>query len=403
MGVFDGIKVADFSWAAVGPVPGRILADHGATVVRVESINWLEIARVLPPWKDFRFGEPNTSGLYPLYNTNKYGAALNLRHPRAAEVAHRFVEWADVFTTAAGPGFMKRLGLDYESVSKVKPDIVYYATSMQGQTGSHSRHVAYGSHTAALCGFVGLAGWPDRDPAMLYGAYTDWFTPRYAVTVLIAALDRRRKTGQGMYIDHAQYETAIHFLEPIVLDYTVNGRVFTRNGNYDPYAAPHGAYRCRGEDRWVAIAVTSDEEWQGLCRVLGEPEWTREERFATLSGRLTNHAELDRLLEEWTVDFPPEQVMAMMQAAGVPAGVVQTPEDCHSDPQLKHRQHFRFVEHTEIGPFGHDSPGFKLSKTPTEYCRSGPCIGEHNEYVYKELLGMSDDELADLVAEGVIE
>ena len=295
MGVFDGIKVADFSWAAVGPVPGRILADHGATVVRVESINWLEIARVLPPWKDFRFGEPNTSGLYPLYNTNKYGAALNLRHPRAAEVAHRFVEWADVFTTAAGPGFMKRLGLDYESVSKVKPDIIYYATSMQGQTGSHSRHVAYGSHTAALCGFVGLAGWPDRDPAMLYGAYTDWFTPRYAVTVLIAALDRRRKTGQGMYIDHAQYETAIHFLEPIVLDYTVNGRVFTRNGNYDPYAAPHGAYRCRGEDRWVAIAVTSDEEWQGLCRVLGEPEWTREERFATLSGRLTNHAELDRL------------------------------------------------------------------------------------------------------------
>jgi benzylsuccinate CoA-transferase BbsF subunit len=188
-----------------------------------------------------------------------------------------------------------------------------------------------------------------------------------------------------------------------MLDYAVNGRIAGRIGNHDPYMCPHNAYPCRGDDRWVVMVVRTDEEWQALCQVIGEPEWSQDPRFSTFLGRKENEDELDSLIGEWTRDYSPEQVMATMQAAGVPAGVMLTSgEGVVNDPQAKHRQAFRWLNHPEIGPVIHNTTSHQLSKTPAHIWKAGPCLGEDNEYVYKEILGYSDDEIADMLIEGVI-
>jgi hypothetical protein len=184
--------------------------------------------------------------------------------------------------------------------------------------------------------------------------------------------------------------------------YIVNNRIAYRMGNRDPYMAPHSVYRCRGDDCWVAIAISSEDEWENLCCVMDHPEWAEDPKFATMLGRKDNEEELDRLIGEWTKDYPAEQIMAMMQDAGVPCGVVQNAEDLFNDPQLKHREHFRFLEHKVIGAHAYHAPAYRLSKTPNYIWKAGPCLGEDNEYVYKEVLGYTDDEIADLLIEGVI-
>jgi len=273
---------------------------------------------------------------------------------------------------------------------------------MQGQTGPYATHPGFGFHLAALSGFHQITGWPDREPPYL-GPYTDFIAPHFNVLAVLAALDYRRRTGKGLYIDMSQYENGVHFLAPLVLDYVVNQRVADREGNRYPYAAPHNAYRCRGDDRWCAIAVFTDEEWKSFAKVIGNPAWTNSPKFATLQARKENEDELDRLVEEWTINYSAEEVMAMMQTAGVGAGVLETGEDLlEYEPQLNHRHFFWELDHPEIGKHYAPGPSFLLSKAPYEL-RCAPLLGEHNEYALKEILGMSDDEIAELVIEGVVE
>jgi benzylsuccinate CoA-transferase BbsF subunit len=206
-----------------------------------------------------------------------------------------------------------------------------------------------------------------------------------------------------MYIDQSQHEAAVNFLGPAMLDCAVNGRVVGRMGNRDPNMAPHGAYRCLGNDRWVAIGVRTDEEWRTLCRLMGDPEWTKDPRFATLLGRKDNEDELDRLVQEWTRDYVDREAMALLQAGGVPAGIVQTCEDMvEVDPQLRERQAYRRLPHKVMGMRVWNAPGYILSKTPNHIWKAGPTVGEDNEFVYKEILGCSDDDMANLLIEGVI-
>jgi len=298
---------------------------------------------------------------------------------------------------------MQKWGLDYEELKKIRPDIVMISLSNQGQTGPHARHPGIGYQLTALAGFGHITGWPDRGPAVPYGAYTDYIAPRFAAAALIAALDYRRRTGMGQYLDLSQYEAAIHFLSPLVLDFTANGHIAQRAGNRCSYAAPHGAYQCRGEDRWCAIAVFTDEEWQGFGHALGNPEWTDDPKFANLRGRKENEDELDSLVSQWTCDLTAEEVMTRMQEAGVPSGVVATCQDLFEDPQLEYRHHFWWLEHPEIGRHAYSGTAFRLSKTPAKGRTAAPCLGEHNEYVYTKILGMSDQEFLELLAEGVFE
>jgi benzylsuccinate CoA-transferase BbsF subunit len=271
-----------------------------------------------------------------------------------------------------------------------------------GQTGPHRQLAGYGPLLQGLAGFVHLTGWPDKAPVLVDRSYPDMIAPRYGVAAVIAALDYKRRTGQGQYIDLAQYETCIHWLAPTILDYTANRRVQGRTGNKHPSAAPHGAYRCQGEDRWCAITVFTDLEWAAFCNVICNPPWTKEEKFKNLLSRKQNEEELNERVEEWTVDHKAEEVMSLMQQAGVRAGAVQTVEDVvEKDPQLKHRHFFWKVKHPEMGEVTYVRPAYLLSGTPAQISQPSPVLGQHTEHVCKELLGLSEEEYSGLLVDNV--
>lgn len=399
----EGVSVVEFASAAAGPLLGLYLADYGATVVHVESATKLDIGRAMGPFKNGK-STTNTSAFFATHNNNKYGVALNLKRPEGLEVAKRLISWADIVIENFMPGVMKARGLDYDNVKKIRPDVIMFSSTNQGQTGPHAHHPGYGPHLVCLSGFANLTGWPDRDPTLPpRTAYTDYFSALFGVVAVCAALVRRHRTGEGQYLDLSQYECASYFLAPVILDYTVNQRQASRMGNRSSRAAPHGVYPCQGDDRWCAIAIFTDKEWQSLCQVMGRPAWTNDPKFGTLLGRLKNCDELDRRIGEWTVNFSPEEVMTMLQEARISAGVVASNQDLHNDRQLKYQHFYRELDHLEIGKHLYNSPPFRLSKTPYQLNRAGPCLGQDNEYVLKGVLGMSEEKYIDLLLGGVLE
>ncbi len=397
--VFEGIKVADFSWHAAGPMIVKFLGDHGATVVHVESTTRLDGLRSTPPFKDNRPGV-NRAASFADYNNNKYGMTLDLKNRDGQALARKLISWADVVAESFLPDTMHRFGLGYEDIRQFKPDIVMLSSCNQGQTGPNALKPGFGTQLTAHAGFANLTGWPDRTPVLPWGAYTDFVSGKIGAAILIAALDYRRRTGKGQFIDLSQYESSLHFLSPLLLDYSVNGKVASRQGNKCSYAAPHDAYPCLGDDRWCAIAVFTDEEWEVLCRVMGNSGLAGDNRFATLPDRKRNEAELDAIVGEWTHHLQAEEVMSRLQKAGVAAGVVQTPEDMMNDPQLEHVRRFQLLNHPEIGPHHYDSPSYRLSKTPSDLNMPAPLLGQHNELVCTNFLGIPDNEFVELMERG---
>jgi len=396
-GALEGVKVADFTWVAAGPIITKYLAENGATIIRIESMTSPDLLRTAPPRRG------NHSGFFSFFNCNKYSMAINLNHDKGPEVAKKVVAWSDIVVDNFTAGPMKRWGLDYESLVEIKPDIVMLEANIHGQTGPHARRPGFGVMAVSLTGITHFTGWPDRNPVTAFGGYTDLIIPRYAAATLLAALDYRNRTGKGVYMDFSQMETATQFIAPSLLEYTANGRESQRTGNECPYAAPHGAYRCLGDDRWCVISVMNDEEWQSFTEAIGQPEWTMVERFSTLLGRKKHEQELDRLVEQWTVCFTAEDVMVKLQAAGVSAGVVQSPADLIEDPHLKERQHFWVEDYRDLGMFHYNGPAYRLSKSPSEFKFSPTDIGESTEYVCKEILKMTEDEFVDYLLSGVFE
>ena len=398
MEALKGVKVVEFAAFAAGPAVGKHLADHGATVVHIESRVRPDGFRThYPPYKDNIHGL-NRSGLFALCNNDKLDITLNLKAPKAAELAKKIVSWSDVVIENFSPGTMGRLGLDYESLKKVRPDLVMLSSSNLGQSGPHAHHAGFGSQLSSLAGFTHLTGYPGGSPQILYGPYIDYIAVAYGAVAILAALDYRRRTGAGNYIDTAQYETGLQYLAPILLDYKVNGTVATRNANRDPHAAPHGAYPCKEEDSWCVISVHSEQEWQALCKVMGNPSWTADQRFASHAAREQNEDDLDSRLSEWTRGFTARELMKKLQAVGVRAGAVNTMKDIYADPQLARRPQWVELEHPEIGRMHYQRPPFLLSKTPPGPSKRAPLLAEHNEYFYRQLLGLSEQEYNELVA-----
>ena len=400
------LKVLDFSWVSVGPLTTKKLADFGATVIRVESSHHIGIR--IPTTDVAGRMSLNRCYWFNTGNTNKLSLGCNMGKPEGKKLIEKLIStWQpDVVIHSWAGGVAGRLGLDYESVRSLKPDVIYVSTNQYGETGPHASQPGYGTLAAGLAGFNYVTGWPDRTPVHPYGAYSDYINPQFNATLILAAWDYKRRTGKGQWLDLSQVEVAIQFLSPVILDYTANGRIFERRGNRDSRCCPHGCYPCRGEsrwgDRWCVIAVCSDEEWHSFGKATGDPEWVRDPNFATFKARKENEDELDRRIAEWTTAFTPEEVMYRMQAAGVPAGVVQNYDDLHRDPQLKYRDYFPMMRHKEMGLAPHQSEPFRLSETPAA-TRGAPCLGEHTEYICKQILGISDDELADLLAAEVVE
>ena len=382
--LLEGIRVVDITVWFTGPLTTQVLADCGAEVIRVGTASRTQ------------------GGGGGGRAINKKSITLNFRHPKGLELAYKLVAKSDVVVENHAAGTLTRRGLGYEDLKKVKPDIIMLSTCMQGQTGPYASHAAFGHMLTALSGFNQIAGWPDKEPAWL-AAYTDFVAPRFHAISILGALEYRRLTGKGQYLDSSQNEGGMQFMAPAILDYTANHHVAERMGNKCTYAAPHNVYPCAGNDTWCAIAVFTDAEWKSFCKVVGSPKLAEDPMFATLLNRKKNEELLDRLIGEWTKKREPVDVMNLMQAAGVPAGLAETNEyQMEVDPQLKARNYFYDLTDSE-GERIRGNPGvqFTLSKTPIER-HMGSELGGDNDYVYKEILGLSDNEVSELAKEGVI-
>ncbi len=396
------VKILDLMWVMAGPAGTRILADYGATIVRVESQRRIDTARTLQPFLNRKPG-PDNSALFQNLNAGKYGLALDLTKEAGREVVRDLVRWADVVTESFSPRAMKGWGLDYESLRKVKPDIIMISSCLMGQTGPWSQFAGFGNLAAAISGFFDLVSWPDRPPAGPFSAYTDYVAPRFTAIAILAALEHRRRTGQGQYIDQSQAEATLHLLGPALLDYTVNGRVRGKMGNRDLEMAPHGVYPAAGDDRWVTLAIQTDQQWRDLCLAMGKPELTDDARFATQHARLAHQDELDEIISTWTRMQDRFAIEDILQARGIAAGAVRTLYELEHEPQLQHRQHFVKLAHEKLGTVTVEGSRFRMSSTPAEIKRAAPSWGRDNQYVLEQILGYSEEKITQLAAAEVLE
>jgi benzylsuccinate CoA-transferase BbsF subunit len=354
---------------------------------------------VLGPFYNGQPG-PESSASFSSLNAGKRSLALDLRTPEGREVVLDLVRWCDVVTESFSPKGMKGLGLDYAALRAIKPDLVMLSTCLFGQTGPLAGMAGYGTMGAAVAGIVQPTGWPDRAPCGPFGPYTDWLAPRFSVPALLAALDHRRRTGEGQYIDQAQAEAAIHFMAPALLDGAVNGGGLDRVANTDPQMSPHGVYPSAGDDEWVAIAVRDPEDWAGLCRALGRHDWQHDDDLTAPERRRERSNELDVYIGAWTSARSAAEAERLLQAAGVPAHAVVHTGVGLDEPQL--RGHFLRAPHAIHGDALLESTRYRLSRTPARVARAGPTLGQDNEYVLRELLGYDADRIESLRAAGAL-
>ncbi len=280
-------------------------------------------------------------------------------------------------------------GLGYSVLCEIKPDLIMLSSCNQGQTGRRAGQRGFGSQLTSMSGFTHLTGYGNGEsPMLLYGPYVDFVAVGFGLIAVLAALDFRRRTGRGQHIDLSQYESGLQFVTPILLDAQVNGRVHHPQGNRDPNAAPHGVYPCKGKDEWCAIAVCTDDEWQAFCEAAGKPSWANDSRFNRVEDRKHHEYELDQEITSWSSRLKAGDVMTRLQSFGIRAGVVQSVPDLFSCPQLVHRRQWRRLDHPELESFEHLASPFLLSETPAELRRSSPCLGEHNEYVFGQIVGL---------------
>ncbi len=402
MGALADVRILDFMWVMAGPAATRVLADYGATVVRIESSRRIDTARTLAPYHGGIPG-PERSGIFHNLNAGKRMLTLDPSKPDGRAVVLDLVRWADVVTESFAPGAMQRLRLDYETLRALKPDLVMLSTCLMGQTGPLAAFAGYGNLAAAISGFSNLGGWPDRPPAGPFSAYTDYVSPRFIAAAILAGLEHRDRTGEGQHIDLAQGEASIHFLGPALLDHAVNGRVAGRVGNRDRDAVPHGVFPAAGDDRWIALAVVDDASWDALTAEMGRPELRDDARFATAAARRAHEDALEAIVADWTRRHDMQDLAPRLQARGVAASAVQNSPELYADPQLAHRGHFATLTHPEVGTATVEGSRFRLSRTPAEIAGAAPSYGADTEYVLHELLGYDEARSTALVAAGVLE
>ncbi len=400
----SGVKVLDFMWVLAGPGITRAMADYGATVVRIESVNRVDPTRTVGPFKDNNTS-PEHSALFGNNNAGKLSLTLDLARPEARDIVFDLVRWADLVCESFSPKAMRAWGFDYEALRAVKPDLVMLSSCLMGQTGPLARFAGFGNLAAALCGFYNLVGWPDRTPSGPFSAYTDYIAPRFGLAAVMAALIHRKRTGQGQYIDQAQAESALQFLTLPILDTVASGRDYRPVGNDDPDHAPHGIYPAAGDDRWVAIACRTEDQWRALCssmQLAQHAPLADDPRFRDLAARRQHRDDLDRAIAQWTRQRTAHETEQLLQSRGVPAHTVQNTVDANADPQLLHRDHFVRVDHPVAGETVVEHSRYKLSRTPAQVNRGGPALGQDNQYVLETLLGYSEDRISELVATGAL-
>jgi crotonobetainyl-CoA:carnitine CoA-transferase CaiB-like acyl-CoA transferase len=397
------LKVVEFGGFAAGPAVGKHLADHGAEVIHVESRLRLDGFRTnYPPYAGNRPGLERAA-MFAITNNDKLGVTLNLKSPRAHDVARRLIERADVVVENFTPGTMERLGLGHDAMSERNPGLITLSTCNQGATGPHAGRAGFGTHLTALSGFTHLTGWPDRAPALLWGPFIDYIAVAYGAVAVLAALDERSRTGRGCHVDLSQYEAGVQFVAPVLATWYSSGEVLERAGNRHVTAVPHAVFPCAGEERWCAISVHDDEEWRRLRAALGDPGWAADPALDGAEGRRAAEAMLEERIAEWTRARPREEVVTALRAAGVHVAPVNDMRDLFADEQLVHRRAFRPLEHPEMGRHSVPGPSFVLPETPDRVESAAPLLGQHNREVLRGILGLGEDEVARLEAEGALE
>lgn len=399
---FAGLKVADFSWIGVGPITAKSLADHGATVVRVESANRIDGLRLQPPFTDGEAGQ-NRSNFFGAFNTSKLSLSIDLKNEGGIRVARRLVEWADVVIDSWTPGAMERLGLGPDAIREVNPDVITVTTSLLGTGGPFSSMAGYGYHAAAIAGFFDLVGWPDLPPDGPWLAYTDTIGPRFIATTLLAALDRRNRTGEGCHIEAAQLEIALQLLAPELLHHELDGAEPERLGNRSPDMAPQGVYPCAGDDAWVAITVTDDEAWSRFRAALDNPSWAMGAMLDNADGRLANHDAIDIAISAWTAERTESDVEQLLRSAGIAVGKPQRSSDLMVDPQYEQRGFYHWLDHSETGNTPYAGHAYRIEGYDHGPRTAAPMLGEHTFEVLTDLLGYNEDEIAEIAASGCLE
>ena len=397
----DGHRVLDLTMAWAGPFATRLLADMGAEVIKIEAVNNWDLLRSYT-------GQPPTvervwdkSPYFNHYNRNKYGCVLDLAGERGRELFLRLVEVSDVVIENFRSEVMDNLGLSWDTLRARNPDLIYVAMPGHGKSGPEKDFVAYGTNVEQLAGLAHLTGYRDGPPQKTGISYGDPMAGIAAAGAIALALWDRRRTGAGQYIEVAQRENLIGAIGEFIVGYAMNGREPERRGNRHSSMAPHGCYPCAGDDQWLTIACEDDRQFAGLCSVIGKPELARDERFADVVSRHGNQDALDSVINEWTRGQDKAAAADALQAAGVPASPVLTIPDVFADEHLRARGFFEPVSHAVAGEWEMEGTPWRMSETPGHIRIPPPAFGEHNDYVFRELLGLSAEEIEALGADGV--
>jgi crotonobetainyl-CoA:carnitine CoA-transferase CaiB-like acyl-CoA transferase len=404
-----GVRVVDFSWIVAGPQATRILADFGADVIRVEYAGRVDSIRIGLISPGTPAASLNASGFFNNLNRNKRSITLNMNDPAGLETIRNLLTVSDVVVENYSAGVMEAKGLSYEAMAAVNPAIIYASLSGFGHEGRDRDHITWGPTAQAVSGLTFMSGLPG-EPAAGWGySYLDHTAGYYGALAILNALYHRQRTGQGQYVDISQIETGMVLAGPQILDRSVNGRSYRRPGNPPgnhasyPAMAPHNTYPCKGEDRWIAIAVETDDQWIELVVQMDQPDWAIEERFDTSAGRVAYQHELDQRIAEWTAGWDAFDLTLELQRLGIPAGVVQNIADrMERDPQLAHRGFYPEADHPELGRHRFEGVPFKMTRSAWQVARGGPLLGEHNAAVLGDLLGLPEEQTLELTLEASI-
>jgi len=409
-------RVVDFGSAWAGPQMTHIVADMGAEVIKVESLHRIDYGRMggAASSKDLLVKTPEAiaatdpdrlelNPVFHLLNRGKKGITVDFTKPEGAALIKEIVKRSDIVADNFTPGILDKYGLGYESLAAIKPDIIVVSLCFAGHTGPLKGTRGYAPIITALAGLDSVVGYPDETiPCGPRFAYGDHVAATHGALAMLIALIHRNRTGEGQYIDISEWEATTSLLGEPLMDYVMNGRIPGPLGNRDPIMAPHGFYPCKGDSQWVSIAIKTDEEWQNFCRALGNPPWIEDERFIDRYNRLLNQDALDKLIGQWTTNYSPREVTEILQKSEVAAAPFMISKDQYYDPHFRERGIFVKVNHPKSGTEAFYGIPWKLSVTPGEVLSSGPTLGQDNEYVFKELLGMSDEDFKRLVEEKVI-
>ena len=396
----QGIRVADFGQIIAAPFTSQILAWLGAEVVLIETESRMT-TRVWPPFADGQFGIDRSGG-FNLVNSNKLSCTLDLRHPGALDLAKRIISISDVLVENYSTGAMERMGLGYDAVKKLRPDIVYMSLGAFGRSGPFKDLTGFHSVINLFSGLAAVTGHPGSHPRIMGGLIPDAFSGCYCVLAVLEALYHRSNTGEGQFIEASMTEALTGLIPEAVMEYSLTGREQQRVGNRDGRKAPHNVFRCRGDEKWVAVSVETDAQFRALSHAAGHPEWAVDARFAEATARLENQDALETLLQDWTTGLEVVEVVAALQAAGVPAAPVSDTAETLADPHLVERGFVARLEHPVVGARPIPTLPWAADGRRVDALRPAPRFGEHNAWALKELLQVPDEEYERLVSSGAI-